>query len=73
LVFCSPPAAAEAQKPTKVKVETRNLYLGADLTPAIGAPNPGAAMAAAGDIYRSVLDTNFKGRARALSVPDWGR
>lgn len=61
------PSAAVAKKPAKLKVETRNLYLGADLTPAITAPNPPAAYAAAGDIYRSVIDTNFKGRARLIA------
>lgn len=62
-----PGAASAGKKPSRVKVETRNLYLGADLTPAITAPNPPAAFAAAGDIYRSVLDTNFTARAKRLA------
>lgn len=60
------PAGASAGK-KNIKVETRNLYLGADLTPAIVAPTPPAAYAAAGDIYRSVLDTNFTARAKRLA------
>ena len=60
--------AAAAAKPSKVKVMTRNLYLGADLTPAIAAPNAPAAYTAAGDIYDSVLDTNFVARSRLLAA-----
>lgn len=60
------PAAAVA-KPSKVKVMTRNLYLGADLTPAIAAPNAPAAYRAAGDIYDAMIDTNFVARARLLA------
>ncbi len=59
--------AMAAAKPAKVKVMTRNLYLGADLGPAIGAPSPAAAMFAAGNIYRSVIDTNFTARARLIA------
>ena len=61
-----PATAGAAGDPQKIKVETRNLYLGADLTPAIAAPNPPAAFAAAGDIYRSVLDTNFVARSKRI-------
>jgi endonuclease/exonuclease/phosphatase family metal-dependent hydrolase len=60
------PAAAGA-KPVDVKVMTRNLYLGADLTPAIAAPDPPAARIAAGDIYKDVVDTNFDARAKLLA------
>lgn len=60
------PAAADA-KPAKVKVMTRNLYLGSDLVPAILAPDPGAARVAAGDIYKDVVDTNFPARAKLIA------
>jgi endonuclease/exonuclease/phosphatase family metal-dependent hydrolase len=61
-------ASAKPKKPATVKVMTRNLYLGADLIPAIAAPTPAAAMEAAGDIYRSVIDTNFHARAKLLAA-----
>ncbi len=65
------PAAANAKpkpiKPTKVDVMTRNLYLGADLGPAIAAPNPPAAYTAVGDIYENMQDMNFNARAKLLA------
>lgn len=60
------PATAGA-KPTTVKVMTRNLYLGADLVPAILAGTPGEAREAAGDIYEAVVDTNFTARAKLIA------
>lgn len=66
------PAAASAggrepAKPAKVKVMSRNLYLGADLVPAIVAPTPEAARTAAGEIYKNMQDTNFIARAKLLA------
>ena len=61
------PAAASA-KPKNVKVMTRNIYLGADLTPALLAESPQEMFAAAGAIYdTSVFGTNFRGRAELLA------
>ena len=60
------PSTAGA-KPTTVKVMTRNLYLGADLVPAILAGTPGEAREAAGDIYEAVVDTNFTARAKLIA------
>ena len=62
--FAVPGADAKSKN---VKVMTRNLYLGADLLPAIGAPTPGAAREAAGDIYKAVVDTNFPARAKLIA------
>jgi Endonuclease/Exonuclease/phosphatase family len=64
------PAAADAgkpKKPAKVDVMTRNLYLGADLGPAIAAPTPGQAYTAVGDIYENMVDMNFNTRAKLLA------
>lgn len=62
------PAVATAKpKPTKVKVMTRNLYLGANLVPALLAPNPPAVFRAAGDIWDEMQETNFTARARVLA------
>lgn len=63
------PAAADARpkKPAKVDVMTRNLYLGADLTPAIVAPTPAQAYTAVGDIYEEMQDHNFNARAKLLA------
>jgi endonuclease/exonuclease/phosphatase family metal-dependent hydrolase len=46
---------------------TRNLYLGADLTPAIGAPNLEAFVAANGQILREVTANDFPVRAKGLA------
>jgi hypothetical protein len=46
---------------------TRNLYLGANLTPAIVAPTPEAFVAANGKILREVTENNFPVRARGLA------
>jgi endonuclease/exonuclease/phosphatase family metal-dependent hydrolase len=46
---------------------TRNLYLGADLTPAILAPTPEAFVAANGQILREVTENNFPVRAKGLA------
>lgn len=61
------PAAASA-KPANVKVMSRNLYLGADLTPIIAAPNAPAAYRAAGDVWEHVEDMNFPARAKLLAA-----
>src|SRR4051794_41270666 len=50
-----------------VSVMTRNLYLGADLAPAIGAPNLEAFVAANGQILREVTANDFPVRAQGLA------
>jgi endonuclease/exonuclease/phosphatase family metal-dependent hydrolase len=54
-------------KAKEVKVMTRNLYLGADLTPAISASGLTAFTEATGQILREVSVNNFPVRARGLA------
>jgi endonuclease/exonuclease/phosphatase family metal-dependent hydrolase len=51
-----------------VNTMTRNLYLGADLAPAIAAPNLGAFVAANGQILREVTANDFPTRAKGLAA-----
>lgn len=50
-----------------VSTMTRNLYLGADLTPAIGAPDLSSFIAANGEILRQVTHNDFPTRAIGLA------
>lgn len=50
-----------------VNTMTRNLYLGADLAPAIGAPSVEAFVAANGQILREVTANDFPTRAKGLA------
>jgi endonuclease/exonuclease/phosphatase family metal-dependent hydrolase len=64
------PAAAGAAKRDageKVTVMTRNVFLGADLGPAIGAPDLASAIDGAGVIYNELLSTNFAERRKPLA------
>jgi hypothetical protein len=64
------PAASEAKKKSgkaKVTVMTRNVYLGADLSPALAAPDLPSAVSGAGEIYREIERTNFPERAVPLA------
>lgn len=64
-VFAS---AAEAKKRGKnVTVMTRNVYLGADLSPALQADSIPEAIKGAGEIYREIERTNFPERAVPLA------
>jgi len=59
-------AAAEANK-VNVKVMTRNLYLGADLSPAINAASTDDFVDANGQIVRDVDTNDFPTRAKGLA------
>jgi endonuclease/exonuclease/phosphatase family metal-dependent hydrolase len=50
-----------------VNTMTRNVYLGANLTQAIGSPNLPALVAATGQILRDVTDNDFPTRAEGLA------
>jgi hypothetical protein len=52
----------------EVRVMTRNLYLGADLAPAIGAPSLETFVAANGKILREVTANSFPTRAKGLAA-----
>ena len=60
-------AAAKYGPGTEVNVMTRNLYLGADLTPAINAKNTNEFVQANGQILREVTANNFPVRAKGLA------
>ena len=66
------PAVADAKKKgkkggPKVTVMTRNVFLGADLGPAIGAGSLPEAINGAGEIYNELESTNFPVRAVPLA------
>src|SRR4051794_10411141 len=63
---CGPGPAQAAKAPT-VTVMTRNLFLGADLSPAIGAPTIPEAIDGAGTVWNELQSTRFAERAVPLA------
>jgi endonuclease/exonuclease/phosphatase family metal-dependent hydrolase len=62
-----PPAAHDNGRGKVVGVMTRNLYLGADLGPALAAKSLGEFVEANGQILREVTENNFPVRAEGLA------
>ncbi|HEX4753230.1 MAG TPA: hypothetical protein VH268_10035, partial [Solirubrobacterales bacterium] len=60
-------------QPTDVKVMTRNIYLGANLEPAIAAKGVGAFVEATGQILREVTANDFPVRAKGLAKEILGK
>ncbi|HEX2118701.1 MAG TPA: endonuclease/exonuclease/phosphatase family protein, partial [Acidimicrobiales bacterium] len=60
--------SAEAEQPREVTVISRNLYLGANLDPAIGAGTVEQLVAATAHIFSVAQQTNFPERAKALAA-----
>jgi hypothetical protein len=71
VALISPPEGVAKKKKkaknAKVTVMTRNVYLGADLAPAIGAAGIPEAIQGAGEIYNEIERTNFPERAIPLA------
>jgi endonuclease/exonuclease/phosphatase family metal-dependent hydrolase len=67
ILACLALAGLAEAKGTTVNVMTRNLYLGADLTPAIQSTSTSAFIEANGGIVRQVEATNFPVRAKGLA------
>ncbi len=67
LVLPATAAAGDNGHGHVVNVMTRNLYLGADLAPAIGAPSLESFVAANGKILREVTANDFATRAKGLA------
>jgi endonuclease/exonuclease/phosphatase family metal-dependent hydrolase len=61
------PASAQAQKPPTITVMTRNVFLGADLAPAINATSIPQAIDGAGTIWNELQSTKFTERAVPLA------
>ena len=60
--------AGAAQAADNVTVMTRNVFLGADLGPALKATDTASFIHAAGIIYRQLETTNFRKRAKGLAA-----
>jgi endonuclease/exonuclease/phosphatase family metal-dependent hydrolase len=60
-------APAQANQRRSLRVMSRNLYLGASLTPIFEATTPTGALLAATQAWQQVLTTNFPARAEALA------
>jgi endonuclease/exonuclease/phosphatase family metal-dependent hydrolase len=67
LLFAGQATAKPKDAPTDIKVMTRNVYLGADLGPAIEAKGVAAFTAATGQILREVTENDFTVRAKGLA------
>ena len=61
------PTTAQAQKPPTMTVMTRNVFLGADLSPAINAPDIPKAIDGAGTVLERAAGTKFAERAVPLA------
>jgi endonuclease/exonuclease/phosphatase family metal-dependent hydrolase len=61
------PTVAEAKKGPKLTVMTRNVFLGADLAPAINAADIPSAIDGAGQIWNEMQSTKFPERAKPLA------
>jgi endonuclease/exonuclease/phosphatase family metal-dependent hydrolase len=66
-------AAGAKPKPAKVSVMSRNLYLGADLTPGVQATSLQGLVTAAGVILKQVDDNKFGVRAKGLGAEIVGK